>query len=257
MHQILIAEEDSALRQAMCAELRKNMGSRCAVLEAADGREAQAHLAQRKPRLAILSVELPDLGGLEVARQIRRSGSPCMLLFLSAHENFAQAREAISLRALNYLPKPCGEGELLRAVEEGLSLLEQCPEAADTRMLCGQLAAYREAPGNLRLDQFRAFIEQYVRENYQLEFSMQDVARAMNYSDAYFCKLFKQCFQITFSAYLNNYRIVQARELLQNTRMNVREIGLSCGYTDANYFARIFKRLTGMTPTEYRFWQQV
>ena len=81
---------------------------------------------------------------------------------------------------------------------------------------------------------------------------MQDVAKAMNYSDAYFCKLFKQCFKVNFSAYLNEYRIARARELLQNTRLNVREISVACGYSDANYFARVFKRITGMTPTEYR-----
>ena len=81
---------------------------------------------------------------------------------------------------------------------------------------------------------------------------MQDVARAMNYSDAYFFKLFKQCFRVNFSVYLNEYRITRAKELLQTTRLNVRAVSIACGYSDSNYFTRVFKRITGKTPSEYR-----
>ena len=81
---------------------------------------------------------------------------------------------------------------------------------------------------------------------------MQDVAQAMNYSDAYFCKLFKQCFRVNFSAWLNEFRVEKAKQMLQSTRMSIREVSLACGYTDANYFARVFKRVTGRTPSEYR-----
>ena len=124
---------------------------------------------------------------------------------------------------------------------------------AKVYILSGELTApSQEDHTTLRLGQVREIIDAYIREHYAEELSMQDVARAMNYSDAYFCKLFKQCFKINFSAYLNEYRIARAREMLQNTRLNVREISIACGYSDANYFARVFKRVTGMTPTEYR-----
>ena len=81
---------------------------------------------------------------------------------------------------------------------------------------------------------------------------MQDMARIMNYSDAYFCKLFKQCFKVNFSTYLNEYRVSRAKELLANTNDSIKDIGTSCGYTDSNYFTRVFRRITGMTPSEYR-----
>ena len=78
------------------------------------------------------------------------------------------------------------------------------------------------------------------------------VFNGMNYSDAYFCKLFKQCFHVNFSTYLNEYRIEKARALMQNPRINIKDISIACGYSDPNYFTRVFKRLTGLTPTEYR-----
>ena len=82
--------------------------------------------------------------------------------------------------------------------------------------------------------------------------AMQDAAAALRYSDAYFCKLFKQCFKVNFSAYLNEYRVNRARQLLLDLRLSLKDIGAAVGYSDANYFTRVFKRLTGQTPSEYR-----
>ena len=81
---------------------------------------------------------------------------------------------------------------------------------------------------------------------------MQDAAAALRYSDAYFCKLFKQCFKVNFSAYLNQFRVDRARQMIQDPRLSLKEVSTACGYTDSNYFTRVFKRLTGQTPTEYR-----
>ena len=77
-------------------------------------------------------------------------------------------------------------------------------------------------------------------------------AAALRYSDAYFCKLFKQCFKVNFSAYLNEYRVNKARQLILDPRLSLKDIGAAVGYSDANYFTRVFKRLTGQTPSEYR-----
>ncbi len=253
MYQILVAEDESIERKVLCKNLREHLESRCQVLEAKNGREAVELFNQHHPQVAILDIEMPGMSGLETARQIRRSGHPCMILFLTAFDKFSYAREAISLRALDYLLKPYDERELILSVEEALYLYDHRREDKGTQVLSGELSAPREEDHTtLRLSQVREIIESYIRDHYAEELSMQDVARVMNYSDAYFCKLFKQCFKVNFSAYLNEYRISRAKELLQTTRLNVREVSVACGYSDANYFARVFKRVTGMTPSEFR-----
>ena len=74
----------------------------------------------------------------------------------------------------------------------------------------------------------------------------------MNYSDAYFCKIFKQCFDKSFIVYLTEFRMEQAKQLLADVRINVKDISTNVGYRDSNYFAKVFKRAVGSTPTEYR-----
>ena len=74
----------------------------------------------------------------------------------------------------------------------------------------------------------------------------------MNYSSAYFSKLFKQCFQRNFITYLTDVRIQAAGGLLQNTDLTIREIGENVGYKDPNYFPKVFRKVVGVSPSEYR-----
>lgn len=253
MYHILVAEDETIERKVLCKTLRKHFDEQYTILEAKNGREAVDLFLEHRPQVAILDIEMPGLSGLEAARVIRQSGIPCVLLFLTAFDKFSYAREAITLRALDYLLKPYGERELILSVEEALHLYENTGADPDAMLLSGEVPAPPEEDHMaLRLGQIRENIEAYIRENYSSELSMQSVAGAMNYSEAYFCKLFKQCFKVNFSAYLNEYRVRRARELLQTTRLSVREVSRECGYSDSNYFTRVFKRIVGVTPSEYR-----
>ena len=106
--------------------------------------------------------------------------------------------------------------------------------------------------GDGRLAQVAETIREYIRNNYMKEISMQDAARMMNYSDAYFCKLFKQCFDQNFTSYLTGFRVNEAKKLLRDRSISVKDVSMQVGYYDSNYFAKVFKRMTGMIPSEYR-----
>lgn len=206
---------------------------------------------REQPQIAILDIEMPGINGLEVARKIRESGKDCAILFLTGFDKFSYAKQAISVRALEYLLKPYNEQELIYAVEEAMQHAARF--AKQTNRKTEDLSPAREE-GNesLRLSLIREDIRSYIGKNYQDDISMQSAAQAMGYSEAYFCKLFKQCFRVNFSAYLNEYRIEKAKAMMADPRINIKDIGAACGYSDSNYFARVFKRITGQTPSDYR-----
>lgn len=116
----------------------------------------------------------------------------------------------------------------------------------------GERVSPDETAGQLRLREVRGMIRDFVEEHYREDIAVQDAARAMNYSDAYFCKVFKQCFGRSFVSYLTSFRVEKARELLADVRINIKDISKQVGYHDSSYFARVFKRLAGVTPSEYR-----
>ena len=103
-----------------------------------------------------------------------------------------------------------------------------------------------------RLSVMTGMVEEYIRSNYMYEISMSDAARAVNYSEPYFCKMFKQQFGQNFTSYLADYRIAEAKKLLDQPNVIVKEVGARVGYPDSNYFTKVFRRLTGMNPSDYR-----
>lgn len=91
-----------------------------------------------------------------------------------------------------------------------------------------------------------------IRDNYSRDISVADVADELGYTEAYFCRLFKQYSGQSFVSYLTEFRIREAKRLLDETTDSIREIGRQVGYPDPNYFTRVFRKVTGITPSEYR-----
>ena len=256
MLRLLIADDEMIERQVLYKTLQKNLGDRCRIFQAANGREALKIYEEEKIQIAILDIEMPGINGIEAAQQIRQADKDCCIIFLTAFDEFSYAKKAITVRALDYLLKPYDEQELMLVVEEAMHIAgEQRQSGGDEDENENPVTADTEDPedgGHARLSKVTSLISQYIHENYMFDISMQDAARAMNYSEAYFCKLFKQCFDQNFTSYLTRYRIKEAKKMLEQPTVNVKEIGRAVGYGDSNYFAKVFERITGQSPTEYR-----
>lgn len=253
IYKLLVAEDVSAERTALCQTLKSHLGPSISIFEAADGAQALELFYREKPDIAILNIEMPCCSGLDVARKIRQSRIPCAILFISDFDNFSYARQAISLRALEYILKPYEEQKLILSVREAMDYISTWGTIQWDQPGSSYDSDQKDPESeDARLALVRQDINTFIEDHYMEELSMKNAAHAMNYSNAYFCKLFKQCFQVNFSTYLNEFRIQKARSMMENPRINIKDVGTACGYSDPNYFSRVFKRITGQTPTEYR-----
>ncbi len=97
-----------------------------------------------------------------------------------------------------------------------------------------------------------AIAKTYIEENYSKDISLDDVSRIVDISPYYFSKLFKEETGENFIDYVTSIRIEKAKQLLHNKDINIKNICADTGYSDPNYFSRIFKKQVGVTPTEYR-----
>ena len=250
-YDLLLAEDITPEREALRNMLKQHWGHLFNISEAEDGSQALALVSIKCPDIAILNIEMPGASGLEVARKIRSSGKPCVILFISDFDSFSYAQQAITLRAMEYILKPYEEETLVCAMQQAVASLRQLKSLVRDPQPLPPPAPVPHV-NDPRLAMVREDISSYISSHFMEELSMKNVARAMNYSDAYFCKLFKQCFQVNFSTYLNEFRIRKAQSMLENPRVNIKNVGWACGYSDPNYFSRVFKRITGQTPSEYR-----
>lgn len=94
--------------------------------------------------------------------------------------------------------------------------------------------------------------KQFIQEHQANDLTLTDVARAVNTSTFYFCKMFKKATGLKFTNYLSRVRIEKAKNLLINPNLRVSEIAYEVGFQSLTHFNRVFRRMVGQSPTEYR-----
>ncbi len=94
--------------------------------------------------------------------------------------------------------------------------------------------------------------QEYIRQNFRKDISLEEVARAVGISPYYFSKLFKEEAGMNFTEYLTGIRIETAKRLLSVGELSIKQVCVDSGYSNPNYFSRIFKKWVGITPTEFR-----
>ena len=94
--------------------------------------------------------------------------------------------------------------------------------------------------------------KQFIKEHQADEISLGDVAKAVNTSTFYFCKMFKKTTGLNFTDYLSRVRVEKARNLLLNPNLRISEIAFAAGFQSLSHFNRVFRRIAGESPTRYR-----
>nr|WP_306792942.1 AraC family transcriptional regulator [Neobacillus paridis] len=92
----------------------------------------------------------------------------------------------------------------------------------------------------------------YIEQNFKEAITLEKTAEYVNLTPFYFSKIFKERMGVTFIDYLTELRINYAKEEMKSPEKSLKEICFDAGYKDPNYFCRVFKKITGDTPTEYR-----
>ncbi|WP_308635211.1 response regulator [Paenibacillus silvisoli] len=123
---------------------------------------------------------------------------------------------------------------------------------ADTRGLIEQLAETTV----MRLGESESDVvltlKRYIREHAHEDLSLERVAAVADRNPFYVSKLFKEHFGMNYIDYLTECRMESAKQLMQETDKSLKEITYEVGYNDPNYFSRVFKKIIGHSPTEYR-----
>lgn len=94
--------------------------------------------------------------------------------------------------------------------------------------------------------------QEYIRQNFRKDISLEEVAQTVGISPYYFSKLFKEEAGMNFTEYLTGIRIETAKRLLSEREFSIKQVCVDSGYANPNYFSRIFKKWVGITPTEFR-----
>ena len=109
-----------------------------------------------------------------------------------------------------------------------------------------------EQPKNIaKLQRFQETLH-YIEENYADNITLEDVAKTINYNPTYVSTLFVAYTGLNFKSYLDSFRINQAVKLMKSNDMTIADISAQCGFANIRTFNNVFRKITGMTPSQLR-----
>ena len=263
MIRLLIADDERLEREALVDMVSRRFVEHEIVTEVAEnGRKAADTAILWEADLILMDIEMPGMNGLDAARAVLAQRPSCRVIFVTAYSLFQYAHEAVHLGACDYLLKPVDPDELeasirraIRQVEaerrlEALAPVQQEPEP-ELSAPEAEEAPHAESENN-QTALVMAHVRRYLEANYMFDISLDSVGEILHISPAYLSAQFKKYQKMNFLDCLTELRINAAKELLNDPFRSSAEVASMVGYEDASYFARAFKKRTGVTPTQYR-----
>ena len=260
MIRLLIADDEKLEREALAEVVARRFEHEVVLELAENGRKAADTAVLWGADLILMDIEMPGMSGLDAARAVLAQRPGCRVIFVTAYSLFQYAHEAVHLGACDYLLKPVDPDELeasirraMRQVEaerklEELATAKALPEPQDAGAAPAEDAADEDSPAAMVMAQVRRYLE----DNYMFDLSLDSVGEILHISPAYLSAQFKKYQKMNFLDCLTELRINAAKKLLADPLRSTAEVASMVGYDDSSYFARAFKKRTGMTPTQYR-----
>ena len=119
-------------------------------------------------------------------------------------------------------------------------------------LVCDACAKGAEYLNTHNEQKFMNAVIKYISENLENDISMSGLAEALGYEYHYLSGLFNQCFSVNFKRFLNLYKVEKACALLGEEDCNIMSVYSACGFESMRNFNRVFKEITGYTPSEYK-----
>lgn len=230
-YNILLVDDDKDFREEFCDYLDEYH-----VIGVSNGIKALNVL--RKPHeidLVILDVMMPALSGTKILKKIKGAYPKLPVIILTGYSTKDVAVEALRGKADDYLEKPL-------QINKAREIIER---------LFKDKFAIKETDLNSRNSMMEK-IKYFLERNYNKNVSLQSAAKIVSLTPKYLSRIFKESTGKKFVEYKLEVRMRKGKELLIKTKQTIEQISDKLGYGNTESFIRIFKKLTKITPTQYR-----
>ena len=204
-------------------------------------------IRSKKPDAVFPDIRMPEISGIELMQMIRTEGLNTEFVIISGFAEFSYAQKSLQLGAFDYRLKPLQLKEADTLINTLWDFLENKNHNLENPAKQKKIPG----PGEYINPGFMKLLD-YINENFQKELRLSRLAKEFNLNPTYCSELFKRITHKSYSEYLSELRVEQARRFLDNTNMGLEEIAYKTGFNDPYYFTKIFKKICGMPPSQYR-----
>ena len=214
-----------------------------------DGEEALAICMKEKPDIILTDIRMPKMDGIQLVREIKERLPTTATVFMSGYSDKEYLLAAIRLQTVRYIEKPFFEEDLLEALQEAEVQHKKLLRLFDS-------GEENIVNSSLQNDFFLQddYIEKtlnYIRDNYtDAELNLEQIAAHVHLTPSYLSTIFKEKTGKTILHTITQHRMERAFELIRKN-CGVFDVARLVGYKDGHYFSRLFKKYTGVSPSEY------
>lgn len=256
MKNVVVIDDEKHVREGIVNETDWSSVDCRVVGEAANGSEGYELVLRQKPDLIICDVRMPGMDGLAMVSELRKANVTAKVIFLTAYSDFSYVQKALRLGAVDYILKPFADGQL----ESTIRRLAR-EEILESRAGNGQDSGPADPDDQIlplrgedpSMNRYVRSAIRFIREHYREEgVSISTVAAGIGVSEGHLSRLFKKDTGMSVSTYVTTFRIRKAMRLLRSLQYRVSEAAAMVGYQDLAYFSSTFRKLTGMSPSEFQ-----
>lgn len=217
-------------------------GHNCQVAAtASDASSGAKAIREHRPDILLTDIKMPGEDGLTMLAGLKGEFPRMQIAVLTGYRDFEYAQRAILLGVSRFLLKPSKMDELEEALDHMTNLLDRLPpeEKGEETNTAANSFIVRQAQG-------------YITEHFAEKLSLQEVADHCFISQWHLSKLLNGHLGQTFYDLLNAERTHRAKEMLEDPALRISDIAERVGYADTAHFSRVFKKLEGVSPSEWR-----
>lgn len=250
MYKILLVEDDSAMRyiyKRMKTWVEQGFEI---VAEASNGKTALELLEKQQFDIVVTDIRMPIVDGITLLKEIKKRKIDVFAILISSYNEFEYARQGLILGAFDYIVKPVKEEELAVVLERAKQYLEENKDSEDIDKIV-EMAA-KNCDFEIDATPLVRNVCVFLSKNLGNDITMENVAESLQYNKDYLGKSFKQEAGVTFKSFFTMVKMEYAKKLIATGNYKNYEIADKLGYSGADYFTKIFKEITGMTPAAYK-----
>lgn len=221
------------------------------IVKAFNGKEALAMIEESYPHIVISDVMMPEMNGLELCKRIKENQNYCHIpvILLTAKSMISQIEEGLDAGADDYVVKPFQISLLKARIRNILSLREKMKTMYGETLSLKQLGVEEPKEHNDFLSRYIEIVKANI-SNPELDVSV--IYEALGMSRTNFYRKVKTVTGLSPIELIKNIRLEAGAKLLKESDLNISEIAQHVGFSSRSYFARSFKAVYGISPTEYQ-----
>ena len=244
---LLVADDERWIRKGILKMIDGDSFGFEQILEAGNLKEYEELFLEYRPEIVVSDVRFPNGTSCELCQRLYEMAPETKFIMLSGYDDFQYVKAALGYKAVDYLLKPVDKFVLNDTIRWAVLEYEKNePRRVPVPAREGDRAAQKNGEQIIR-----AVMEE-IRKDCAGHFSLSELAEKYHISEAYFSNLFAKTAGVGLKNYIMEIRVEKAKNLLLQTEQKINDIALAVGYEDTRYFAKVFRKIQGESPSDYR-----